>query len=140
MTPTAYLASPKKQVFIGCGNCNSQIYFFPKIPLMKDDAGSYCFITPQGTTQKLPVTDWDTSKSIEISPSEPLPPVASIKCPKCLTYSTLVATHILIQSEAHEITLVQDENGVSEMPVALLQELKDGKFLLICIMRRFEKI
>jgi hypothetical protein len=116
------------------------MYFFPKIPLMQDDVGYYWFITPQGTRQKLPVTNWDTSKSIEIAPAESLPLVASIKCPKCMRYSVMVATHIFIQTKAHEFISVQDKSGVSEMPVALLQELTNGNLLLICIMRRFEKM
>ena len=107
---------------------------------MKDDSGYYWFITPQGATQKLPVTDWDTSESIEIAQTESLPLVASIKCPKCMKYTALAATHILIQTKDRGIISVQDTNGVNEVPIALLQELTNGSFLFICLMRRFEKM
>jgi hypothetical protein len=132
---TIRLFQTSRQIKVICGECRSELYFLPSVPILSNNDGYY-LITSNGGQIKLQVVDMKDEDNPSPIKNENIPDMISLQCSKCgmfSSFSIAIATIRRYVDGQQQVILI-DRNGVSELPIVLFHRISDGGLLPRCVM------
>jgi len=108
---------------------------------MSDSYGYYYLITPSGEYSKLQVVDIKYDGAFQPIENKNISDVMSVRCPKCGKFSSFaIATAVIARhtnGKVEGVLVTKNNDGISELPVVIMQRLSDERFLPLSIMDKF---